>query len=157
MFGCKMEKTNRKIEKNCTVRTRMICIPNQTILVCTNAGEQVGQFYSPASSQFHQLYSSISLSSISFTFLLLSAPSVLQSCGTYFRQFYSPAVLNSICSTVLKVKGKSVPLQAWSGPVGSRKLRYPDYMTTAPDGGKVVSPTHRPPLPPGNTPGTHFC
>jgi len=23
--------------------------------------------------------------------------------------------------------------------------------------GKVVNPTHRPPLPPGNTPGTHFC
>jgi len=23
--------------------------------------------------------------------------------------------------------------------------------------GKVVSLTHRPPLPPGNTPGTHFC
>jgi len=33
----------------------------------------------------------------------------------------------------------------------------PDFMTTAQDGGKVVSPTHRPPLPPGNTPGTHFC
>ena len=30
-------------------------------------------------------------------------------------------------------------------------------MTTAQDGGKVVSPTHRPPLPPGNAPGTHFC
>jgi hypothetical protein len=25
------------------------------------------------------------------------------------------------------------------------------------EGGKVVSPTHRPPLPPGNIPGTHFC
>jgi len=23
--------------------------------------------------------------------------------------------------------------------------------------GKVVSPTHRPPLPPENIPGTHFC
>ena len=30
-------------------------------------------------------------------------------------------------------------------------------MTAAQDGGKVVSPTHRPPLPPGNAPGTHFC
>ena len=28
-------------------------------------------------------------------------------------------------------KGKSVPLQAWSGPDGSRKLRFPDFMTTA--------------------------
>jgi len=52
---------------------------------------------------------------------------------------------------------KAVPLQAWSGPEGSRKLRFPDFMTTAPDGGKVVSLTHRPPLPPGNIPGTHFC
>jgi hypothetical protein len=29
-------------------------------------------------------------------------------------------------------------------------------MTTAHDGGKVVSLTHRPPLPPGNAPGTHL-
>ena len=54
-------------------------------------------------------------------------------------------------------KGKAVPLQAWSGPEGSRKLRFPDFMTTAQDGGKVVSLTHRSPLPPGIIPGTHFC
>ena len=35
-------------------------------------------------------------------------------------------------------KGKAVPLQAWTGPQGSRKLRFPDFMTTAQDGGKVV-------------------
>ena len=52
--------------------------------------------------------------------------------------------------------GKAVPLQARSGPEGSRKLRFPDFMTTAQDGGKVVSLTHRPPLSPENTPGTHF-
>ena len=46
---------------------------------------------------------------------------------------------------------KAVPLQAWSGPEGSMKLRFLDFMTTAQDGGKVVSLTHRPPLPPGNT------
>jgi hypothetical protein len=28
---------------------------------------------------------------------------------------------------------------------------------SAHEGGKVVSPTHRSPLPPGNIPGTHFC
>jgi hypothetical protein len=56
----------------------------------------------------------------------------------------------------IKKKSKAVPLQAWSGPEGSRKLRFPDFMTTAQDGGKLVSLTHRPPLPPGNTPGTHF-
>jgi hypothetical protein len=57
----------------------------------------------------------------------------------------------------IKCKGKAVPLQAWSGPEGSRKLRFPDLMTTAQDGGKVISLKHRPPLHPGNTPGTHFC
>jgi len=54
-------------------------------------------------------------------------------------------------------KGKAVPLQAWSGPEGSRNLMFPDFMTTAQDGGKAVSLTHRPPLLPRNTPGTHFC
>jgi hypothetical protein len=53
-------------------------------------------------------------------------------------------------------KGKAVPLQAWSGPEGSRKLRFPDFMTMAQDGGKV-SLTHWPPIPPGNTPDTNFC
>jgi hypothetical protein len=64
-------------------------------------------------------------------------------------------ILLHITTTVCK--GKAAPLQAWSGPEGSRKLRFPDYMTTAQDGGKVVSLTHLPPLPPGNAPGTHFC
>jgi len=43
--------------------------------------------------------------------------------------------------------GKAVPLQAWSGPEGSRKLRFPDFTTTAQGGGKIVSLTRRPPLP----------
>ena len=46
-----------------------------------------------------------------------------------------------------KVNGKAVPLQALSGPEGSRKLRFPDFMTTAEGGGKFVSLAHRPPLP----------
>jgi hypothetical protein len=50
--------------------------------------------------------------------------------------------------TLKKKKGKAVPLESWSGPEGSRKLRFPDFMTTARDGGKVVSLTHRPHLPP---------
>jgi len=36
---------------------------------------------------------------------------------------------------MIYIKGKSVPLQAWSGPEGSRKLKFPDFMTTAQDGG----------------------
>jgi len=35
------------------------------------------------------------------------------------------------------VKGKAVPLQAWTGPEGSRKLRLLDFVTTAQDGGRL--------------------
>jgi len=38
-----------------------------------------------------------------------------------------------------------------------RNLRFPDFMTTAQNGGKVVSLTHRPHLHPGDSPGNHFC
>jgi hypothetical protein len=72
--------------------------------------------------------------------------------STLLSIFFYREPTNKSC----KGKGKAVPLQAWSDPEGSRKLRYPDFMTTQ-DFGKVVSLTHRPPLPPGNTPGTHFC
>jgi hypothetical protein len=58
---------------------------------------------------------------------------------------------------IVEGKGKAVPLQAWSGPEGSRKLRFPDILTTAHDGGKVISLRPRPHLPQGKTPGTHFC
>ena len=51
-------------------------------------------------------------------------------------------------SVEVKCKGNAVLLQAWSGPEGSMKLRFPDFMTTAQNGGKVVTLTHRPPLPP---------
>jgi len=58
---------------------------------------------------------------------------------------------------LVSYKGKAVPEQAWIGPEGSRKLRFPDFVTTAQDGCKVGSLTHRPYLPPGNTPGIHLC
>ena len=52
------------------------------------------------------------------------------------------------CLVAIKARGEgegdSDPLQAWSGPEGSRKLRFPDYVTVAQDGGKVVSLTRRP-------------
>ena len=43
-----------------------------------------------------------------------------------------------VCKVVPK-KVKSVPLQAWSDPEGSRKLIFQDFMTTVHDCGKVVS------------------
>jgi len=45
-------------------------------------------------------------------------------------------------------KCKAIPLQAWTGPEGSRRLRLPHFKKSAHECGKVVSPTHWPPLPP---------
>ena len=134
------------------------------------------------------------------------------------------SALRTAAFTPRKCSWYSFLLEAGSGPEGSGKLRFPDYMTTAQDGGKVVSlrvrvqcrqiqfqmqiprvgtknvlclsvqvrivaagslsqtvcrndflipigadfrilnlpalyayPYARPPLPPGNAPGTHFC
>jgi len=61
-------------------------------------------------------------------------------------------IIRRYYSVYIKGKNKAVPLQAWGGPEGFRNLRFPDFITTAQDDGKVVSTTHRPPLPPGNAP-----
>jgi len=39
--------------------------------------------------------------------------------------------------TLLLGKGKAVPFQAWSSPEGTRKLKFPDFVTTAQNGGKL--------------------
>ena len=38
-----------------------------------------------------------------------------------------------------KLKGKAVPLQAWTGPEGARKLRSPDFVTTPQYGGRLTA------------------
>ena len=84
--------------------------------------------------------------------------SLISGLHKHLLYFHLVCILSSLSLSFNFIKnkeGKNVPLQARSGPEVSTKLRFPDYMTTAQDGGKV-SPTHRPPLPPGNTPGTHF-
>ena len=45
-------------------------------------------------------------------------------------------------------KGNAIPLQAWTGPEGFRRLRLLDFKTIGTCRCKVVSPKHRPPLPP---------
>jgi len=87
----------------------------------------------------------------------MSVTNPLTSTGIEPATFRFVAQHFNHCATACRGKGKAVPLQAWSGPKGSRKLRFPDFVKTAQDGGKVVSPMDRPPLPPGNNPGAHFC
>jgi hypothetical protein len=55
--------------------------------------------------------------------------------------------------THIKVKGKAIPLQAWTGPEGSRRLRLPDFMTI----GTWRWPYAPAAFTPGNIPCTHFC
>ena len=51
-------------------------------------------------------------------------------------------------------KAKSYPI---TGPDKIHEVEVPRISRqSAHEGGKVVSSTHRPPLPPGNIPGTHF-
>jgi hypothetical protein len=64
---------------------------------------------------------------------------------------------NTLALLLYKGKGKSIPLQAWTDPEGSRRLRPQILRQSAHEGVMVVSPTHGPPLTPGNIPGTHFC
>jgi hypothetical protein len=57
-----------------------------------------------------------------------------------------------------KGKGKALQLQAWIGPLVFQEVEAPRISRqSAHEGGKVISLTHQPPLPPGDTPGPHFC
>ena len=65
-------------------------------------------------------------------------------------------VIFRVAAKTCKGKSKAVPLKAWSVPECSRKLRFPVFMTTVQDGGKVVSLTNRSSLPPVNATCTHL-
>jgi hypothetical protein len=61
---------------------------------------------------------------------------------------YGENYINILRSLMLQLKGKDKPGHAHRANRISRQSAYKC--------GKVVSPKHRPPLPPGNIPGTHF-
>jgi len=81
--------------------------------------------------------------------------------STYEKEIYRAAVSQSLRNTEINNRFNYVKkISTFTGPrypECSRKLRFPDYVKMAQDVGKVVSVRHRPPLPPENTPGTHFC
>jgi hypothetical protein len=68
--------------------------------------------------------------------------------------FFSCIHHNSSESNYMKVTIREIPIQAWTGPEGSRKLRLPDFMhmqvarLSALRTGRFYSP--------GNIIGTHF-
>jgi hypothetical protein len=48
------------------------------------------------------------------------------------RNAYKNLVGNSEGTSIFRTirgKGKAIPLQAWTGPEGSRRLRLPDFKT----------------------------
>ena len=57
--------------------------------------------------------------------------------------YVSPS-LTPLCTLKVKVK----PVEVWTGPKGSRRLRLPVYRQSTREGGKMVIHTHRSPLPP---------
>ena len=52
---------------------------------------------------------------------------------------------------------KSSPVTGPEGPRGFQEVKVPIFCDNGTGWWYVVSLTHRPSLPPGNTPGTHFC
>ena len=75
---------------------------------------------------FSPEYSSVPHSTRILDVLLSMNRSLLGRIQCYRRNNYS------------KCKGTAFPFQAWSGPKGSKKLSFPDFMTTAQDGGIII-------------------
>jgi len=58
-------------------------------------------------------------------FLCNFGPKFLAASFPFLVQIVRYIVLCSVCVCV--VKGRTVPVQAWTGPEGSRSLRLPDF------------------------------
>ena len=54
-----------------------------------------------------------------------------------FAAMKSSDFADDMVNAAAAAAGKAVPLQAWTGPEGSRKLRLPDFVKTAQDSGRL--------------------
>ena len=71
---------------------------------------------------------------------------------------FSPLIFSIFLLHMMYRKIKSCSYAVLDRPRGIQEVEAPRILRqTVQEGGKVVSPTHRPPLPPGRIPGTHFC
>jgi hypothetical protein len=65
-------------------------------------------------------------------------PSPPKNCETLYLEnmpiFYNLGMCTAIPFHERKGKGKAIPLQAWRGPEGSRRLRFPDFKTVGTQG-----------------------
>jgi hypothetical protein len=82
-----------------------------------------------------------------FHFVLLMWGTLFVVCSGLQSTDFTKAFFVPRCTGIV------VPVQAWTGPESSRRLRLLDFMHIVTWGwwGRW------PPLPPGNIPGTHFC
>ena len=93
------------------------------------------------------IFSSI-LPSLSRTSLWASSVHPFKYLGTSLaprNKCLKPLTPNSLQPINCLQNSKPIPLQPWTDPEGSR---LPDSRQSTHEGGKVVSPKHRPPLPP---------
>ena len=55
------------------------------------------------------------------------------------------------------IKGKAIPLQVWTSPEGSKRLRFTDFNTIGAWRWQGCQPYAPAAFTPGNIPGIHFC
>jgi len=67
---------------------------------------------------------------------------MLSEDAAHFYYWKQTGVLHwkSQTTRLFDIKGKTIPVQAWTDPEGARRLRLPDF--------KTISPTHQKPIPP---------
>jgi hypothetical protein len=52
-----------------------------------------------------------------------------EECGCINTFMIHVGWVKQALATSLAIKGKTIPLQAWTGPEGSRRLKLPDFKT----------------------------